>query len=68
VLPNDVLAALDVSSAYDVILRVDPTGEPGDLLAEASSGELPVALETARRLRERGARWAGPSQDDPLVA
>jgi hypothetical protein len=63
-LPNDVLAALDVGSASDVILRVDPTG---DLVAEASSGELPVALEIARRLRERGARWAGPSQEDPLL-
>lgn len=64
-LPNDVLAALDCGSASELILRVEPTG---DLVAEASAGELPIALETARRLRERGARWAGPSQEDPLLA
>jgi len=62
-LPDDVLAVLAVGSASDLILRAQDSGE---LLAEASTGELQVQLETARRLRERGARWAGPSLEDPL--
>jgi|RhiMetdeSRZDD1v2_1073273.scaffolds.fasta_scaffold768544_2 hypothetical protein len=63
-LPDDVLAALEVTSASDVILRE----VAGRFLAETNRGELPVRLETARRLRERGARWAGAALEDPLIA
>lgn len=66
--PDDVLYALGVFSAFEVILRPD-----GDhVLAESHDGVLDIDLAIARRLHERGARWAGaeltPSGTAPVTA